>query len=194
MKLLFDFLPVVLFFITFKLYDDPQQGIIAATLVIMLATLAQVMFTWWRYRRVARMHLITLGLIIVLGGITVILKDEIYVKWKPTAVNWLFALIFLVAPWFGKKTLVERMMGANIQLPKALWGRLNLAWIGFFVFLGALNLYVVYHFDTATWVNFKLFGVIGLTLVFVLLQGLFLYRYMNKAAASAEVPPSSGEN
>ena len=190
MKLLFDILPVVLFFITFKLYDDPQQGIIAATVVIMLATLLQVMFTWLRHRRVERMHLITLALIIVLGGITVILKDDIYVKWKPTVVNWSFALAFMIVPWLGKKTLVERMMGAKITLPKALWQRLNLAWIVFFVFLGALNLFVLYRFDTATWVNFKLFGMIGLTLVFVLLQAVFMYRYMkNVPSSEPHLPP-----
>ena len=178
MKLLFDFLPVALFFITYKLHDDPQEGIFAATIVIIVATSLQVLFTWLRYRRVERMHLITLALVIVLGGITVILKDAIYLKWKPTVVNWLFASGFLVSQFIGNKTLVERMMGKHLQLPSPVWVRLNLAWVGFFVTLGLVNLYVVYNYDTDTWVNFKLFGLLGLTLAFLLLQGLFLIRYM----------------
>jgi len=177
MKLLFDFFPILLFFVTFKLYDDPGEGILAATAVIIVATCLQVLITWVRHRSVEKMHLITLGIMVVLGGITLFLQDEIYVKWKPTVVNWLFAAGFLASQFIGKKTLVERMMGAQLQLPPPVWTRLNISWVVFFIVCGVLNLYVVYHFDTDTWVNFKLFGLMGLTFLFLIGQGLFLVRY-----------------
>jgi len=178
MKLLFDFFPIVLFFVTFKLYDDPHQGILAATGVIIVATLVQVGVTWFRQHKVERLHLITLALVIVLGGVTLLLKDEIYVKWKPTAVNWLFAIAFLASQVIGKKNIIQRMLESKVDLPAPIWSRLNLSWGLFFIVLGALNLWVVYHYDTNTWVNFKLFGLLGLTVVFVVAQSLYLARHI----------------
>ena len=173
MKLLFDFFPVLLFFAAFKLYD-----IYVATAVIIVASAAQVGWSWLKHRQVERMPLITLALIVVLGGITLLLHDESFIKWKPTLVNWFFALAFLGSQLIGSRTIIERMMGQNVQLPLPVWTRLNLAWVTFFVAMGGLNLYVAFHFDTDTWVNFKLFGMLGLTLVFVLLQALYLARYL----------------
>ena len=178
MKLLFDFFPILLFFVTFKLYDDPNTGILAATAVIIVATCIQVAITWIRSRKVERLHLITLAIVVVLGGITLLLQDEIYVKWKPTVVNWLFALVFLGSQFIGQKNLVRRMMGAKIELPDKVWKRLNTSWVIFFLVVGLLNLYVVYNFDTDTWVNFKLFGLMGLTILFVVGQGVFLIKHM----------------
>lgn len=178
MKLLFDFFPVLLFFITFKVYDDPKQGIIMATVVIIVASCLQVAISWFRNRKVEKMHLITLALVLVFGGLTLLLKEEIYVKWKPTAVNWLFALAFLGSEFIGKKNLVQRMMESNVELPDAIWQRLNIAWVVFFLAMGALNLYVVYNFDTDTWVDFKLFGLLGLTIAFVIAQSFYLVRHM----------------
>ncbi|MDX1433494.1 MAG: septation protein A [Gammaproteobacteria bacterium] len=178
-KLLFDFFPVVLFFVTYKMYDDPQEGIIAATAVIIAATCVQVAISWFRHRRVEKMHLITLAVVVALGGVTIALNDEIFVKWKPTAVNWLFAAVFLASEFVGRKNLVRRLMDAKIELPAQVWTRLNLSWVAFFTLMGALNLYVVYNFDTDTWVNFKLFGLLGLTLVFVLLQAVYLMRHVS---------------
>jgi len=178
MKLLFDFFPIALFFITFKLYDDPKEGILAATGVIIVATIVQVMVSWYRSRRVERMHLITLGLVVVFGGATLVLEDELFIKWKPTVVNWLFAAAFLVSTRIGGKNLVRRMMEGNVELPDPIWGRLNMSWVVFFLLMGLANLYVVYNFDTDTWVNFKLFGLMGLTLLFVVAQGFYLVRHM----------------
>lgn len=178
MKLLFDFFPILLFFITFKLYDDPKQGILAATAVIIVASAIQVGISWLRNRRVEKMHLVTLVLVVLLGGVTLLLKDEIYVQWKPTAVNWLFAIAFLGSQFIGKKTIVQRMMESNIELPDGVWGRLNISWVAFFTAMGALNLYVVYNFDMDTWVDFKLFGLLGLTLAFVVAQGFYLVRHV----------------
>jgi intracellular septation protein len=178
MKLLFDFFPILLFFVTFKLYEDPHQGVLAATAVAIVATIVQVGITWWRTRRLEKMLLVTLALIVVLGGSTLLLEDEIYIKWKPTVVNWLFAAVFLATQFIGERPLVRRLMESKVSLPDPVWGRLNLSWVVFFAALGVANLVVVYHTDTATWVNFKLFGLMGLTIAFVLGQAFYLARHV----------------
>jgi intracellular septation protein len=177
MKVLFDFFPVLAFFVTFKLYADPKQGMLAATAVAVVATCVQVGASWLWRRRVERMHLATLALILLLGGATLLLQDEMFFKWKPTAVNWLFALAFLGSQYVGEKPLVQRVMEKAVQVPGAVWIRLNMSWVLFFAAMGVANLYVVYHFDTETWVNFKLFGLLGLTLVFVVAQSFYLVRH-----------------
>lgn len=172
MKLLFDFLPIVLFFAAYKLAD-----IYVATGVLIIATLAQVGWLWLRQRRVEKMPLITAGLVLVLGGATLILHDPIFVKWKPTIVNWLFAAAFFGSLMIGRKTLLERMMGGQLELPPSVWVKLTFAWALFFGLLGGLNLYVAFSFDENTWVNFKLFGLLGLTLLFVLAQAAYMSRH-----------------
>ena len=124
------------------------------------------------------MHLITLAILIVFGGLTLVLRDPVFIKWKPTVVNWMFGAAFLGSQFIGKRTLVERMMGHAISVPTPVWSRLNWAWILFFISMGLLNIYVAYSFSEATWVNFKLFGMMGLTLVFVFGQAFYLSRYM----------------
>ena len=178
MKLLFDFFPVLLFFITFKSYEDPKQGILAATAVIIVATAVQVAITWWRQRRVEKIHLVTLALLVSMGGVTLLLQDEIYIKWKSTVFFWLLAVAFLGSHFVGRKTLVQRFFDSKFEPPATVWTRLNLSWVAFFLCLGALNLFVVYNFSTDTWVNFKLFGLTGLMFVFVFAQIFFLFRYM----------------
>lgn len=173
MKLLYDFFPILLFFIAYKLY-----GIYAATVVAIVASFIQVGGYWLKHRRFENMHLVTLGLIVVLGGATLWLQDERFIKWKPTLVNWLFGLVFLGSQFIGKKPLVERMMRNAVQLPVEIWGRLNAIWVVFFILMGVANLYVVYNFDTDTWVNFKLFGMMGLTFTFVIGQAFYLARHM----------------
>jgi len=111
------------------------------------------------------------------------LHDEVFIKWKPTAINWLFALVFIGSQYIGKKTIIERMMGANITLPSAVWTKLNVAWALFFIILGALNLYVAFSFDTDTWVNFKLFGLMGLTFIFIIAQSFYLMPYIKEHEA-----------
>lgn len=180
MKLLFDFFPVLLFFITFKLYEDPTEGVLAATAVAIVASFVQVGVSWFRHRKVENMHLVTLALIVVLGGATLLLEDEMFIKWKPTAVNWLFALVFLGSQYIGNKNLVQRMMEKSVQLPADVWGRLNTSWTLFFLTMGLLNLYVVYNYDTETWVNFKLFGLLGLTFAFVIAQSIYLMRHVKQ--------------
>lgn len=173
MKLLFDLFPVILFFIAYKMYD-----IYVATGVVIVATLVQVGYLYFRHQRVEKIHLITLALVVLLGGATLVLQDEAFIAWKPTVVNWGFALAFLISHYvMGNKPIIQRMMGQLITLPQAIWFRLSYLWIGFFVFSGLVNLWVYYHFSLDTWVNFKLFGLMGLTLVFILIQGLYISRY-----------------
>ena len=181
MKLLFDFFPILLFFIVYKTFD-----IYAATLVAILASVVQVGYARLRHGKVDTMHLVTLGLIVVFGGATLLLQDETFIKWKPTVVNVLFALAFLGSHFIGRKTLVERVMSSSISLPAPVWTRLNLSWVMFFFALAAINLYVVYNFDTDTWVNFKLFGMLGLTLAFLVAQGFYLSRHMTEPESELE--------
>jgi len=173
MKLLFDFFPILLFFLAYKFFD-----IYVATGVAIAATFVQVAISWFRTRTVATMQLVTLAIIIIFGGLTLYLHDEQFIKWKPTVINWLFGVAFLASQIFGQKTAIERMLGANLTLPESVWRRLNLGWVIFFLSLGGANLYVMSHFDRDTWVNFKLFGMLGLTVVFIVLQSLYLSRYM----------------
>ena len=175
MKFLFDFLPILFFFLAYKFFD-----IYVATAVAIASTVAQVAVIWFNTRNVATMQLVTLAIIIVFGGLTLYLQDEMFIKWKPTVVNWLFAAAFLATHFFGRQTAIERMMGSALTLPEKIWRRLNLGWVVFFLSLGCANLYVMSHFDSNTWVNFKLFGMLGLTVVFIILQSLFLSRYMQE--------------
>jgi intracellular septation protein len=173
MKLLFDFFPIFLFFIVFKISD-----IYAATLAAIVATAVQVGVTWFKTRKVEPMHLVSLAIIVVFGGATLFLKDELFIKWKPTVLNWLFGIALLASQIFSKRTLIERMLGNQIELPGSVWRRLNLSWAVFFIVLGGVNLFVIYNFNTETWVNFKLFGLLGLTFLFVVVQSLYLSRFL----------------
>ncbi len=172
MKPFLEFFPIVLFFIAYKLYD-----IYVATAVVIGATLIQVLAYWLLYRKVETMQWITLGLILVMGGATLYLQDEQFIKWKLTIIEWLFGGAFLASQFFGPKTFIERMMGASLELPPTIWKRLNLSWSLFFISVGCLNLYVMHRFSTDDWVSFKTFVVPGLMVVFIVIQMAFLYKY-----------------
>jgi len=174
MKILLDFLPIIVFFIVYKMTDD----IILATAVLIPATLMQMAYTWFRLHRVEKMQLVTLVLVILLGGATIIFKDKTFIQWKPTIVNWLFGLAFLGSHFFGSKTVVQRLMESSIELAQHTWRRLNISWVLFFMTMGGLNLIVAYSFSEDTWVNFKLFGMLGLTLLFILAQGAYISRHL----------------
>lgn len=191
MKLLFDFLPIALFFVAYKFgggiyHWDGQEydikGIYVATSVMIVASILQVSISWLLTRKIEKSHLITLVLVLILGGATLWLQDPNFIKWKPTAVNWLFALAFIAAPIFTKKSLLERMMAEHIKLPTPIWFRLNIAWIIFFIISGLANLYVAFNFEEATWVNFKLFGLLGMTLVFIVGQSIYLAKYAEEVS------------
>jgi len=172
MKFLFDLLPVIVFFAAFKLAD-----IYVATGTAIAATFMQVVWLKLRRKPVEPMLWASLGLIVVFGGATLLLRDETFIKWKPTVLYWLFGVVLAGSALLFRKNLVRSMMAHQVDLPEEIWGKLQASWIGFFTFMGALNLYVAYNYSTDAWVNFKLFGGIGLMLLFVLGQALVLSRY-----------------
>ena len=208
MKQLFDFFPILLFFILYKFYLDLPDGLILginawvplmeltpgessdaiylATLAAILATLIQVAAAAIVVKKVEKMPLITLALLVFFGGATLALKDPLFIQWKPTAINWLFGLVFLGSQFIGDKPLIQRMMGKAIEIrEQRVWLQLNLAWVGFFVVAGIANMIVApeidplgLQFSEDTWVDFKLFGLMGMTLAFVVAQAFYLARYM----------------
>ena len=177
MKFLFDLFPVILFFIAFK-YGD----IFVATGVAIAATFVQIGWVWFRHRKVDNMLWVSLGIITVFGGMTLIFHDETFIKWKPTVLYWAFALTLIVSALVFRKNLIRTLLTEQMKLPEAVWDHLNWSWAGFFVFMGFANLAVAFAFNFSTddWVNFKLFGGVGLMLVFVIAQGLVLSKYIEE--------------
>lgn len=173
MKLLFDLFPVILFFLVFKL-----AGVFAATAAAIAATFAQVAWVKYRHGKVDTMLWVSLGIITMFGGATLLLHDETFIKWKPTVLYWFFSAALLLAPILFKKNLMRALLQDKMALPDAIWQRLNLAWSAFFALLGLLNLYVAFSFSTETWVNFKLFGATAIMLVFILLQAAMLAKHI----------------
>jgi intracellular septation protein len=178
MQFVIDLLPVIAFFVAYKL-----AGIYVATAVLIVGVLAQTVVSWIRFRKVSGMLLTTALLVLVFGGLTLYLHDATFIKWKPTIVNWLFAAVFLGSQFTRGPTVIQRMLGENATLATSDWSRLNLAWVAFFLGSGSLNLYVAYNYPEATWVNFKLFGLMGLTLAFAVVQGFWIARKADKAEA-----------
>ena len=207
MKFLFDFFPVLLFFLGYKFYPElpassvemlnaiaplgltagnPQDAMFFATFIAIVASVIQVGLYWAKHRRFETMHLVSLGLIVVFGGMTLALHDPLFFKWKPTILNWLFAIVFVGSHFIGRKPLIERLMSHAVSVPAPIWRNVNLAWALFFVALGVANLFVAYEYSEETWVNFKLFGLTGLTFAFVILQSFYLARYMLPEEAKQE--------
>lgn len=180
MKLLLDFFPIALFFVAFKIW-----GIYVATAVAIVATIAQIAWLRWSTGKVEPMQWLSLGIIVLFGGATILAHDETFIKWKPTVLYWLMGGALAGGLLFFRKNLLKSLMGAQLELPDAAWRTMNWSWVGFFALMGVLNLWVAFHFDTNTWVNFKLFGGLGLMALFVVAQALYLSRYMKDAKAGA---------
>jgi intracellular septation protein len=203
MKIFLDFLPLILFFGTFKFAESRQEAaaqfatqhfgflvasghvnatvapVLLATLVVMAATLIQALVLKLRSQKIDLMLWISLALVVVLGAATVWFQNETFIKWKPSGLYWAMALVFFVSPLLFGKNLLKSMLGKDLQLPDFVWRRLNLAWVLFFAAMGVLNLYVAYNFSTSTWANFKVFGATGLMLLFTLGQGLYMSRFLS---------------
>jgi len=198
MKFFFDFFPVILFFVAYKFFGDlppewlntvnqvpmisldskkPTDAIFFATLVIIIATIIQNIGHFFVYKKLEKMHLISLGILLVFGTMTLALKDPLFIKWKVSIFNWVFAAVIIGSQFIGKKPLIERMMSHAIAAPKAIWKRINLSWGIFFAFVGLVNIYVAYTYSEEAWVNFKLFGMLGLTFVFMIAQGIYLAKH-----------------
>jgi intracellular septation protein len=184
MKLLTDFLPIALFFITFKL-----AGIYVATAVAIAATLLQIGWLHFRHGKVETMQWVSLVIIVLFGGATLVFHDDTFIKWKPTVLYWLMGAALALGHLVFKRNFLQSLMGSQLELPAPVWLRLLWAWTGFFVLMGVLNLWVAYNFDLDTWVSYKLFGGMGLMLVFVVIQALYLSRFIkNEEAAPEETP------
>ena len=181
MKLLIDFFPIILFFAAFKF-----AGIYVATGVAIAATVVQIIYLRLRNGKVEPMQWVSLGVIVVFGGATLLAHNETFIKWKPTVLYWLMGGTLLVGQLVFRRNFIKRLMGAQLELPDPIWRQLNWAWTGFFAAMGVLNLWVAYTFDTDTWVNFKMFGGIGLMLAFVVGQALFLGRHLKDDSAAQQ--------
>lgn len=181
MKFLFDLLPVILFFIGFKLFD-----IFIATAIAIGTTIALIIYAKIRHGIVEKMLLVNGAIISVLGGITLLLHDKTYIMWKPTVLYWLLATVLLIANVFFKKNFIQQMMGKVLNAPKDIWDKLNIAWVLFLVILGFVNLYIAFNYSESTWVNFKLFGVTGIMFVFIIAQTLLLKQYLIEPAENKE--------
>lgn len=199
MKILFDLFPIILFFAAYQVGEkNPESatawlaalgialdsgakpGVFLATVVAIAATFAQIAWVWIKHRKVDTMLWVSLVLIVVFGGATLFLHDENFIKWKPTVLYWLFALSLGLAPILFERNLIRLMMEKNVTLPDAVWSRLNLGWAGFFTLMGIANLWVAMHYSTDAWVNFKMFGSLGLMLVFIIAQTIYLSRHIKE--------------
>ncbi|NCS66192.1 MAG: septation protein A [Hydrogenophilales bacterium CG03_land_8_20_14_0_80_62_28] len=198
MKLLFDLFPVILFFIAYQFGESHPQlaisllsdlginlgaakpGVFLATVVAILATCVQIAWSALKHHKVDGMLWLSFGLITIFGGATLLLHDENIIKWKPTVLYWLFALTLGLGPVLFERNFIRMMMEKQLTLPDPIWVRLNLGWAAFFTVLGAVNLFVAFSYSTDTWVNFKMFGTLGLMLVFILMQGVYLSRHMKE--------------
>lgn len=184
MKLLTDFLPIALFFITFKL-----AGIYAATAVAIGATLLQIGWLYYRNGKVEAMQWVSLVIIVLFGGATLLFHDDMFIKWKPTVLYWLMGAALVLGHLVMKRNFLQNLMGAQIELPPEIWLRLLWAWSGFFVVMGVVNLWVAFNFDLDTWVSYKLFGGMGLMLVFVVAQAVYLSRHIKTDEPKPEETP-----
>jgi intracellular septation protein len=183
MKFLFDLFPVILFFVAFKL-----AGIYVATAAAIGATFLQIGLLAVLRKKIDTMLWVSLGIIVVFGGATLVLRDETFIKWKPTVLYWLFAGALAGAALLFRRNLIRSMLGEQVRLPDPVWARLNWSWVAFFALMGGANLFVAFSFTTDQWVNFKLFGATGLMLLFVIGQALFLARHVQEEKPQEEKP------
>ncbi|TAK78448.1 MAG: septation protein A [Aquabacterium sp.] len=211
MKLLLDFLPILLFFLAYHwggshkeataafltqhfgayisggAIKPDQAPVFLATLVVMVAAIAQISYMKARGHKIDKMLWVSSGLAVGLGALTFWLNNDAFIKWKPTLIYWAMGGSMLFAWLFARKNLIRAVMGEQIQLPEQTWSRLNLMWMSFLILLGAANLYVAFHYSNDTWVNFKTFGIIGAMLVFTVIQGVYISR-----AADPEAEAQAG--
>jgi len=190
MKFLFDFFPILAFFIAFKVTGDSESGIYTATAVLMAASFIQITVYWLMYRRFENMHLITLGVVLLFGGATLLLHDERFIQWKPTVVLWIFALVALGSQYIGKKNVFQRMIHYSDE--RIVWFRLNIGLVLFFFLVGIANIYVAYNFDRTIWVDFKVFGITILNLIFM--GGAIFYMFQHADIPEDMLPKDQDAN
>jgi len=181
MQLLIDYIPIVIFIVAYFFKD-----IFFATGVLMAVMPMVLLLQWLMTKKVNKIYLASTALVLVLGSATLYFRNATFLYWKPTVLNWAFAIAFLGSQWIGAKPFVQRMLGSAAQLSRLQWNRLNLMWVVFFAFVGTVNLYVAYNFSEAFWVKFKLFGMLGLTLIFVVVQSIWLTMVMKDTETTAD--------
>ena len=181
MKQFLDFIPLIVFFTVYKLYD-----IYYATGALMIVTVLQMAITWFTLKRLEKVHIITLVLVLVFGSFTLIFHNDIFIKWKVTVINLLFAGALLVSQYIYKKPLLKQMLGKEMELPEHIWGKVNVAWSVFFVICALLNTYIAFNMPQAVWVNFKVFGLLAMTLIFTVGTGFYLYRHIPNEAENLQ--------
>lgn len=201
MKFLFDLFPVILFFITLKVAEKAASAsivlskiltmvgitaavkpslvpIMLATIAVIIGSIIQIIWAKLHYKKVDNTLWLSALLVAILGGMTLYFQNDAFIKWKPTLLYWSFAVVLIGAKLFSKKNIIKMMMGKEIQLPETIWSNLNIAWAIFFSALGALNLYVAFHYSIDTWASFKLFGTMGLMFIFIIAQSLAINKYI----------------
>jgi intracellular septation protein len=207
MKILFDFLPIALFFGMFKyaegnrdwaagtatdwlgfmvaggMVGPAEAPVLLATVVVIVATMLQILWLKIAGKKVDTMLWVSLGLVTLLGGATIYFHSESFIKWKPTVLYWVMGGALLIGQLVFKKNGIQKLMGAQMSLPDAIWQRVNLSWVAFFAVMGVINLWVAFNFSTSAWVNFKLFGGIGLMFAFVALQAVYLNKHIKPDSA-----------
>ncbi len=180
MKQLLDFIPLIIFFALFKFYD-----IYVATGALIAATAVQVAVTYFMFKKVEKMQLITFVLVAVFGGMTIFLHDDNFIKWKVTIVYIIFALGLAISHLMGKSA-IKGMLGKEITLPEAVWAKVNWAWVGFFSVCAVINIYIAYRLPLDVWVNFKVFGLLVATFGYTLLTGIYIYKHLPKEQNHSE--------
>ncbi len=183
LKFIYDFLPIIIFFATYKLTDN---DIYAATTAAIIATIIHTAIQWFMHKKLENQHIINLVVILFFGGLTLLFQDDTFIKWKVTVINWIFGLALLGSQFVGKKNIIQRQLDEAIQLPEPIWFRLNMMWVAFFMFCGLLNIYVAFFYGTdltaearqEIWVDFKMYGMLGLTFAFMILQIFYLQRHI----------------
>lgn len=190
-KFLFDLFPLLLFFIAYR-----YAGIYTATAVAITASILQILWLKLTGRPIEGMHWINLAVIVIFGGATLWLHSDVFIKWKPTVLYWLFGGALLIGRWVFKRNLVRRLLDKQIALPDPVWDKLNATWAVFFLIAGAVNLYVAFsgHFSESEWVTFKAFGLMGLMLVFVVAQSLWLGRHLQPPGHAGEPTDETGKH
>lgn len=183
MQLLADFLPLFFFFAAY-LYDD----LYFAVGVLMVAMPVGLVLKTYLTKKLDKIYLGSTIFLLILGSATLFFRNPLFLYWKPTAFYWVVSIVFLASQWIGDKTIVERLFAQAAELKRLQWVKLNLMWVVFFIFAGCLNIYVAYSFSEATWVKFKVFGLLALTLVFVVIQAIWMTKVSTKAASAADDP------
>lgn len=192
MKQLAEFVPIALFFIAYQMNGDvisiggwsyEFDGIFSATAILIIATVAQVVITYLVTRKLEKRQIWLLLAVTVFGGLTLVFRNELFIQWKPTIFNWALGLAFGLSQFIGEKNLMERTLGSQIQLPKAIWSRLNLIWVANFTIVGALNIFVAYSYSEETWVSYKLYSAIGFTLLLTILTAVVISPHINEEEA-----------